>query len=293
MNTENARYHREEVTNTINFHKQNVQSTGCCAPIHFHDYIEVLYVFGGEYSVWLDGEYFEFSTGDLVLINSCKLHHIICRNAVSNGGYYCIQFLPSILYESTRKVFEYKYVMPFLTNHNPPRNILLASEISNSEIPRLVYDMYRETQNKGYAYDFAMKADVYKIFLYILRHWQKAGLNVSKEVNIDLTAKIQNVIDYITTHYSEPITVEEMAKSANLSYSYFSRIFKQVTERSFSEYLNYIRISESEKLLLTTDMNITEIAFAVGFSTSSYYIQQFRHYKNLSPKQFKKQFFNS
>ncbi len=293
MNTKNARYHREEVTNTINFHKQNVQTTGCCVPIHFHDYIEVLYVFGGEYSVWLDGEYFEFSTGDLVLINSCKLHHIICRNAVSNGGYYCIQFLPSILYESTRKVFEYKYVMPFLTNHNPPRNILLASEISNSEIPRLVYDMYRETQNKGYAYDFAMKADVYKIFLYILRHWQKAGLNVSKEVNIDLTAKIQNVIDYITTHYSEPITVEEMAKSANLSYSYFSRIFKQVTERSFSEYLNYIRISESEKLLLTTDMNITEIAFAVGFSTSSYYIQQFRHYKNLSPKQFKKQFFNS
>ncbi len=293
MRHENTKYHREEVTDTILFHKQEVSSAGCCVPVHSHDYIEILYVFGGEYSVWLDGEYFEFSTGDLVLINSCKLHHIICRNPVTNGGYYCIRFLPSILYESTRKVFEYKYVMPFLTNHTPPQSVLPASKISNSEIPRLVYDMYRETQNQGYAYDFAMKADVYKIFLYILRHWQKAGLNAGKEVNIDLAAKIQNAIDYMNSHYSEPITAEEMAENANLSYSYFSRIFKQVTDRSFSEYLNYIRISESEKLLLTTDMNITEIAMAVGFSTSSYYIQQFRNYKNLSPKQFKKQFYNS
>lgn len=293
MKSENTRYHREEVTNTINFHKESISAPGCCVPVHFHEYIEVLYVFGGEYSVWMDGEYFECGTGDMVLINSCKLHHIICRNSVANGGYYCIQFLPSILYESTRKVFEYKYVMPFLTNHNPPQSVIHANEISNSEIPRLVYDMYRETQNRDYAYDFAMKADVYKIFLYIMRLWHKTGLSGGKEVNIDLSAKLQNVIDYMTTHYNEPLTAEEMAESANLSYSYFSRIFKQVTERSFSEYLNYIRISESEKLLLTTDMNITEIAMAVGFSTSSYYIQQFRHYKNLSPKQFKKLFFNS
>ncbi|MBQ7974376.1 MAG: helix-turn-helix transcriptional regulator [Clostridia bacterium] len=293
MKAENTKYRREEVTNTIKFHKECVNSAGCNVQVHFHDYIEILYAFGGEYSIWLDGKCFDFSTGDLVLINSCKLHHIVCKQPAVNGGYYCIQFLPSILYESTRKVFEFKYVMPFLTNHTPPQSILPASEISNSEIPRLMYDMYKETQRQDYAFEFAMKADVYKIFLYILRYWHKAGLNAGKEVNIDLAAKIQNVIDYMSSHYNEPLTAEQMAENANLSYSYFSRIFKQVTERSFSEYLNYIRISESEKLLLTTDMNITEIALAVGFSTSSYYIQQFKHYKNLSPKQFKKQLFNS
>ena len=60
--------------------------------------------------------------------------------------------------------------------------------------------------------------------------------------------------------------------------------------KTFTEYLNYVRITEAEKLLLSTEMNITEVAAETGFSDSSYFIKQFRHFKNVSPKQFKKKF---
>jgi AraC-like DNA-binding protein len=58
--------------------------------------------------------------------------------------------------------------------------------------------------------------------------------------------------------------------------------------KTFTNYLNYIRITEAEKLLLTTDKSMTEIALEVGFSSSSYFIQQFRQYKDISPFQFRK-----
>ena len=58
---------------------------------------------------------------------------------------------------------------------------------------------------------------------------------------------------------------------------------------NFSDYLNEIRIREAEKLLVSTTQNVTEIASAVGFCTTSYFIKQFTKYLHISPKQYQKQ----
>ena len=105
-----------------------------------------------------------------------------------------------------------------------------------------------------------------------------------KEIDIQ---KLQNLVDYLDKHYAEEISAEEMAKMCSMSYSYFSRFFKKVMRKTFTQYLNLIRIAEAEKLLLTTDMNITEVGLSSGFTNSSYFIKQFKHYKSISPKQFK------
>jgi YesN/AraC family two-component response regulator len=101
-----------------------------------------------------------------------------------------------------------------------------------------------------------------------------------------MAARLQIVFDYIENNYQNDITSLDMANLIHLSYSYFSRLFKKIMKRSFSDYLNYVRILKAEKLLTTSDLNITEIAMAVGFTTSSYFIQQFKQYKEISPKQF-------
>ena len=67
-------------------------------------------------------------------------------------------------------------------------------------------------------------------------------------------------------------------------------MFKKVIHKSFREYLNYVRITKSEILLATTDLSMTDIAMKTGFSTSSYFIQQFKQVKNMSPKKFRKKF---
>jgi len=81
-----------------------------------------------------------------------------------------------------------------------------------------------------------------------------------------------------------------MSKICNLNFSYFSRAFKRIMRKSFKEYMNYFRITKAEKLLISSNLNITEIAQAVGFSTSSYFIEQFKKFNSISPKQFRKKY---
>ena len=88
-------------------------------------------------------------------------------------------------------------------------------------------------------------------------------------------------------HYQEDITAKDMASLCAVSYSYFSRFFKRAMQKTFREYVNVVRISEAEKLLLNTNLNITEIALEVGFSSSSYFIEQFKQIKSISPKRFR------
>ena len=114
-------------------------------------------------------------------------------------------------------------------------------------------------------------------------------LNTSVE-NTGLIEQFKIVLDYVNKNYDQDISVAQMAKMCNMSYSYFSRMFKLIMKQGFREYLNFVRIKKSELLLFKTDLSITEIAIRTGFSSSSYYIQQFKIVKKISPKQFRKKF---
>ena len=67
-------------------------------------------------------------------------------------------------------------------------------------------------------------------------------------------------------------------------------MFKKVMNKSFSEYLTDYRITKAEQLLSSTDKSVAEIAEAVGFSSPSYFIHQFKVKKNISPKQYRLKF---
>ena len=155
-------------------------------------------------------------------------------------------------------------------------------------------EITEEIKNKKYGYELAIKTHICVIFLWILRYWDSQGLTMDtstilKENDLKM---LQKVFDYLDENFKFDITVEFIAQLCNLSYSYFSRQFKAMMGKTFTEYLNYIRITEAEKLLLSTDMNITQVALETGFSSTSYFIQQFKHFKNISPKQFKKKIIN-
>ena len=93
---------------------------------------------------------------------------------------------------------------------------------------------------------------------------------------------------YIDANYNEPLTLEGIADMCQLNPSYFSSKFKSVNGIGFKEYLNNVRIIHAEKLLLETDMSITEIAMKCGYETSNYFGDAFRRTNNCSPSQFRR-----
>ena len=257
---------------------------------HYHEYIEILYCTDGKFDVWLNDDYYHFEKGDLVVINSEEVHSI---DSVSDGvnSMTVLRFSPEIIYNSSQSLFEMKYILPFLINNNPPQKVFKCSELGVTGIPELIRNSYDEYKKKAYGHELAIRANICNIFVWILRYWNKSGFENSTTdlKNPELLPRFQEALQYMAEHFDEDLTAEAMAKKCNLSYSYFSRCFKKLINQSFSDYLNHLRVSEAVKLLMSTELNVTEIALQVGFSTSSYFIQQFKKFKGISPKQFKKQ----
>lgn len=272
-------------------HIQQEKSPGLVVAAHYHNYIELLYGLSGCFDVHLNNGVYSFGPGDLVLINSQEVHQIeACTK--EGGHYYVVRFEPEVIYTLSQNVFEMQYILPFTLNSYNHQKVFDHKVIDDTIIPDLIENIINEFFEKEYGYELAIKAYICRIFLWILRYWNKSGVELRNFLDIDqsLLSKFQNVFYYVSDHYADDLRVSEISKMCNMSYSYFSRTFNKIMNTSFNEYLNFVRISEAEKLLLTTDLNITEIAMRVGFSTSSYFIKQFKSYKNMSPKKYKKTF---
>jgi len=80
----------------------------------------------------------------------------------------------------------------------------------------------------------------------------------------------------------------EVANLISLSESNFCKFFKKATGKTFSDYLNDIRIQESCQILLKTDLDINQIAAECGYDSLSYFNRRFLKKKGLTPKQFRK-----
>ncbi len=88
--------------------------------------------------------------------------------------------------------------------------------------------------------------------------------------------RLAEVYNYVSEHYNKEISLDDVAKMTNLTPPAFCRLFKKRTNRHFVSYLNDVRISKACKLLLETDMNISEIAFHCGYKTVSNFNKIFK-----------------
>lgn len=286
---------KKEVINGISYnylcHYQDVHGAGNVCPAHYHSYIEILYGISGEYEILLNGKCHQFSSGDLVIINSREVHQIDSLSR-HEGRYIVLRFEPEIIYNSMfSNYLQLKYVLPFILETAKHQKIIKKEEISGTFIPELLYDMLDEFQAQTYGYELAIKNHIGRIFLWLLRYFHQNGSDffITSDSNLDLLERLQPAFNYIELHYDELLTAPILAKLCNMSPSYFSRSFNAQMSMSLNEYINYIRITEAEKLLISTTLNITEIANMVGFNTTSYFIKLFKTYKNISPKQFRKE----
>lgn len=286
-----ARDTLDELPLVVSVHAQEDMGKGVMAQAHIHDYIEILYALSGEYNITLNNTEYYFTVGDLVIINSYEIHNITALTEGKNK-YIVIKFVPEILYTNSQSLFEMKYAMPFILNESTHQKIFLKKEIEHTVVPGIIQLIYEEFTKKNYGYELAMRANIINLFLFILRSWHNRNMNLNLDVSLnkDMIERLQDVFEYIENNYQNDITSLEMSKICNLSYSYFSRAFKKIMRKSFKEYMNYFRITKAEKLLISSNLNITEIAQAVGFSTSSYFIEQFKKYNSISPKQFRKKY---
>lgn len=254
---------------------------------HWHYYIEILYVTKGYGTIIINGQKFILHNGDLIFIFPRDVHSmdVIDDHVFS---YNVIKFDPALLYTSPYDVFVFKNFVPILAPILPahkyyPRNIL--SDFKRETIQKILstYD------SKPYGYELIIQSDLLLLYVSFINDLKDHDINIQQLLHhqSDFTS-IMPAFEYIHLNYQHPLTAKEVASTCHLSYSYFSRKFKEVSGIPFTKYLNFVRITEAEKLLLDMNMSVTDISYHVGFSDTSYFIQQFKQFKDITPKQFVK-----
>ena len=99
---------------------------------------------------------------------------------------------------------------------------------------------------------------------------------------------ISQVIDFITQHLFEDLSVYDVASSVNLSPSHLSRLFKSQTGFSPHEFITLRRIDAAKELLLTTNLSVKEISFRVGYHSEANFITSFSGKTGLTPAVFRR-----
>lgn len=98
---------------------------------------------------------------------------------------------------------------------------------------------------------------------------------------------VENSLAYINEHFSEPLSLDVLAKNSNMSPYHFTRVFTAETGFTPHQYLIATRINSAKFLLKTPDIPIKEIAFSSGFNSESSFCSTFRKWEHMTPGEFR------
>ena len=255
-------------------------SSGTVAPMknvsfpHYHDEIEILVVRAGVLYITINGAEYAIKDNSIIVI-SPRIPHATCTKA---EGCYCelIQFRLENYLGDNMNVG--KYFNRFIQSSEMPFSLFKSCAIS-----RVITELFTEYEKKQTEYEMVIRSQLIQIIALLMR----GGILPDSIKYSEPIAKLLPSIAYIEEHYTEKITLEQIAAIQRLAPSYFCRLFKRASGTGFIEYLNFVRICKSERLLSDTDKSILEISFELGFSSVSYFNRLFKRYKNATPSEYR------
>lgn len=236
---------------------------------HWHEHVEFLYFFDGEGDFNCNGNIYNISAGDFIVVNTNELHSYIIKTPLS---YFYIHLYPS-----------------FFSDVNFENRILENYIHNDSYIKKCLYDMYNESNKTTIGSDMLLKSHAYRLMAYLAQNYTVTHLSPQEyDAYFAKLCRINSIIKYISLHYQEKVTTESLAKMCFLNKSYFCRFFKDATGKTITNYINEMRIEKASVFLRNTNESITTIAMNVGFDDVNYFDRVFKRIKKVSPGEYRR-----
>ncbi len=265
------------------FEKYNIVSnlSKQFATNHWHDETEIVYIENGSISITINHKRYIGESGDIFIINSGEVHEIYGIGTPLNYTAFVFDF--NMLSFRNDDLTQQKYIEPILKG-----NIQFLNSIKKSEkVFSLMQYIDKLNTQKNACYTLCIKAALLQFLSIIME--EKQIVSVSEPSSKDETKKLlKNVIAYINDHYSEKISLSEIARHFHMSHKYFCRFFKINFNKTFVEYLNDVRIENAIFLLGNKNISVTEAAISCGFSNMSYFTHTFKKKMDCTPSEYKK-----
>lgn len=243
---------------------------------HAHDFLELYYFLDGSVTYYIEDQVYDLCPGDLLIIPAGKMHRPVIAN--EHAAYERMvlwitpQYLQGIdspagdLQKNLQKVGEHGYCVPFRGDETVFVTALLK---------KLLYMQKNDTDPKFCA--GAVELYLWTIFRFY---------GVIDTTHRNETQVIPQVIRYITEHFSEPLTLEDIAAEFFVSKSYLNRHFKAYTNSTVYAYIMALRLTHARRML-REGIPAVEAGRECGFSDYSTFYKAFKTQTGLSPQQFK------
>ncbi len=162
------------------------------------------------------------------------------------------------------------------------RTDYIFKDDKNLSVKAMFLDIIRELTSRLPGYHEAVKCKLKEILIQGFRQY------FNTDATIECSPTIRFIVDYLNNFYMENTTLSEHAEKLCLSLPYLSKKFKEEVGATYTEYLQRRRITESCRILSTSDDSIESIAEYVGYSDSKKYREKFKEYVGISPREYRK-----
>jgi AraC-like DNA-binding protein len=253
---------------------------------HWHPCCELLFMHEGEGTVIVKQQTYEIKRGMLFIFPPFQLHKVFPR------------VLEDRPYVRSKLHFHQEELSDKLAAF-PLRSGLITQVCEGQGVP-LAYDLAQEMDELELIGDWHQRSAIEGreeeslLFLLQLSGILHRRLSYSSEhrvVTQDNRALrySEKIMKWIDAHYAEEASLEQLAEELHLSKFYVSRVFRQETGSSITDYLTARRIKQACRLLQTTTLPVEQIGIQVGLPDGSYFIQLFKKVVGTTPLKYRNQ----
>lgn len=247
---------------------------------HWHDDVEFIAVLSGEMRYNINGRIITMHPGEGVFVNSRQFHYGFSKEQ-KECVFLCILLHPMLL--CCTSPMEQAYIGPLLSNTAFPCWPLRTTVPWEDNILQALRQMYGLLGQP--AFPLLIQSLFYQIWHALYTHAPKEQTSAAKSTS--QLSSVREMVRYIQGHYAEKISLEDIAAVGNVCKSKCCSLFRTYLDQTPVSYLIRYRLEKSIGLMSTTDMNITQIGYEVGFSGTSYFSETFHKHYGCSPMRYR------
>ena len=251
-------------------------------PLHSHDFIELVYVYGGEGTHTINGKTANVSAGDLLIMAYGDSHTF---NATKGMGIFNCEFQAEFLNSMLPTDASLPQLLQF-----PPFAVFSVDQIpmpvrlfgkAQLKVDALLHQMLDEYQEKQQGYIDVMRTQLRLLLLQIVRFLAPEPVQRKKDKLPD------GLLAYLQQNCHQKLTLRDIADKCHYHPAYFSALFCQCTGMNFSAYVRCLRLDAAMRYLAQTNLPIDKIRQLVGFGNSTAFYCAFREATGASPQEYR------
>ena len=253
-------------------------------PIHWHNDLEINLIREGEAVFQVYQKSYRVRTGEGVLLNR-NVPHSCSSPGNEHVRYSTILVRPDFLYGDFGSDVERKCFQPFLQNSAIPCIYLTGFDENGKEILQKLNQVEEAFDRKRFCYELKIKGLLCEAFAMIL-YGHRQELTKFVPANLQELERLEKMLNYLNMHFTEVISLQDLADQVHLSREVCCRLFKKMTGKTITGYLEEYRVNKSFSLVQSGQYSMTQITEMVGFSNPSRFASAFRKRFGCNPGEY-------